>query len=141
VQSRPIHENEDDGDASEEEAHAEVVKLLKEEARFDMITVWGHDRLPAADDKFVKGIDEWIAFAEAVWNPHCRLAHADAVIADSRHRTRYSTIFGFCFDLILQERTRFIHGQHRQSLAQHLTLQVSGFDLLGQSSSGQTMRS
>jgi len=76
-----------------------VVKLLKEEATFDMITIWGHDRLPAADDNFVKGIDEWIAFAEAVWKTHCRLAHADVVLADSHKRTRYSAIFGFCSDL------------------------------------------
>jgi Ribonuclease H2 non-catalytic subunit (Ylr154p-like) len=40
--------------------------MLKEEAVFDTITVWGHDRLPAADDNFVKGLEEWISFAEAV---------------------------------------------------------------------------
>lgn len=28
--------------------------------------VWGHDALPAGDDPFVKGVEEWIAFAEMV---------------------------------------------------------------------------
>jgi Ribonuclease H2 non-catalytic subunit (Ylr154p-like) len=126
---------------SEEEAHSEVVKVLKEEAKFDMITVWGHDRFPEADDKFVKGINEWIAFAEAVWNPNCRLAHADVVLADSHDQTRCSAIFGFFSGLNLQERTQVIHGRHCQSLIQQLTLQLSRLDLVGKSSSGQTMRS
>lgn len=56
----------DDEDAAENDAQAEPVKILKEAANFDMITVWGHDRLPAVDDNFVKGIEEWIAFAEAI---------------------------------------------------------------------------
>ncbi len=57
---------EDDEDVPDDEARAEPVMILKEEARFQDITAWGHDRLTAADDNFVKGIEEWIAFAEAV---------------------------------------------------------------------------
>lgn len=53
-------------DMSGDEAQALPVGILKDEAKFDTITVWGHDRLPAADDSFVKGIEEWIALAEAV---------------------------------------------------------------------------
>lgn len=58
--------SDDDDDMAEQDDQPEPVKLLKEKAQFDEITVWGHDRLPAADDTFVKGIEEWIAFAEAV---------------------------------------------------------------------------
>ena len=28
--------------------------------------VWGHEILPAADDTFVKGVEEWVRFAETV---------------------------------------------------------------------------
>lgn len=60
------YEGEDEEDMPEYESQAEPVMILKEEANFDAITVWGHDRLPAADDSFLKGIEEWVAFAEAV---------------------------------------------------------------------------
>jgi ribonuclease H2 subunit C len=33
--------------------------------------VWGHEELPAADDAFVKGAEEWLKMAEAV----CRDNH------------------------------------------------------------------
>ncbi|ERF74310.1 hypothetical protein EPUS_01997 [Endocarpon pusillum Z07020] len=60
------YEDEDEEDMLEHESQAEPVKILKEEANFDAITVWGHDRLPAADDSFLKGIEEWVTFAEAI---------------------------------------------------------------------------
>jgi ribonuclease H2 subunit C len=28
--------------------------------------VWGHEHLPAADDVYVKGVEEWVRFAETV---------------------------------------------------------------------------
>jgi ribonuclease H2 subunit C len=28
--------------------------------------VWAHETIPAADDPYVKGVEEWIKFAEAV---------------------------------------------------------------------------
>ncbi len=51
-----------------EEGHAEPesVKVLEGNTTFDHLMVWGHEVLPAADDPFVKGAEEWIAFAEAV---------------------------------------------------------------------------
>jgi ribonuclease H2 subunit C len=55
----------EDLDEEEEEA-AEPVQILETVATFEEVTVWGHDQLPAADDPFVKGIEEWIAFAEAI---------------------------------------------------------------------------
>lgn len=50
----------------EEEEAPEPVKLLEEVSRFDDIVVWGHDRVPGSDDPFVKGIEEWISFSEAI---------------------------------------------------------------------------
>jgi ribonuclease H2 subunit C len=44
----------------------EPVKILQSTATFTEFMLWGHDMLPAADDPFVKGIEEWIAFAEAI---------------------------------------------------------------------------
>ena len=57
---------EDEHDIPEDDGQPEPVKILKVEAKFDEMIVWGHDRLPAADDTFAKGIEEWITFAEAV---------------------------------------------------------------------------
>ena len=52
----------DDADAESEEQ----VKILEEQGGFDEIVVWGHEAIPAADDPFVKGVEEWIRLAEAV---------------------------------------------------------------------------
>ena len=54
-----------DGDEEEPE---EPIKVLEEVATFDNLIAWGHEALPEVDDPFVKGVDEWIRFAEAV---HC----------------------------------------------------------------------
>jgi ribonuclease H2 subunit C len=60
---------ESDSDGLGEEEAAEPVKVLDALATFDEITVWGHDQVPATDDPFVKGIEEWISFAEAIHSP------------------------------------------------------------------------
>ncbi|EED21965.1 conserved hypothetical protein [Talaromyces stipitatus ATCC 10500] len=44
----------------------EPVKILESQATFDQFVVWGHENLPAADDTFVKGVNEWIKLAEAM---------------------------------------------------------------------------
>ena len=44
----------------------EPVKVLEVQGTFDEMMVWGHEILPAADDTFVKGVEEWVRFAEAV---------------------------------------------------------------------------
>lgn len=54
------HEDDDPDDTPE------PVKILQSTATFDEITIWGHDMLPTADDPFVKGVEEWVAFAEAI---------------------------------------------------------------------------
>jgi ribonuclease H2 subunit C len=60
---------ESDSDAVEDEEVAEPVKVLDALATFDELTVWGHDQVPATHDPFVKGIEEWISFAEAIHAP------------------------------------------------------------------------
>ncbi|KAK5455904.1 hypothetical protein LTS15_005222 [Exophiala xenobiotica] len=50
----------------EEEEPPEPVRILETVSTFDDVIVWGHDRIPNQDDTFVKGIEEWISFAEAM---------------------------------------------------------------------------
>lgn len=50
----------------EDELPEAPVKILESQATFDNFLVWGHEIAPAADDTFVKGVDEWIKLAEAV---------------------------------------------------------------------------
>lgn len=49
-----------------EEEPEEPVKALEKQATFDEFTVWAHEAVPAADDPFVKGVEEWLKLAEAV---------------------------------------------------------------------------
>jgi ribonuclease H2 subunit C len=44
----------------------EPVKVLEKQATFQEFVVWEHEVLPAADDPFIKGVEEWIQFAETV---------------------------------------------------------------------------
>jgi ribonuclease H2 subunit C len=44
----------------------EPVKVLEMNGTFEDLIVWAHEALPAADDTFVKGVEEWLQFAEAV---------------------------------------------------------------------------
>ena len=44
----------------------EPVKILETQGTFEEMIVWGHEILPAADDSIVKGVEEWIRFAETV---------------------------------------------------------------------------
>uniref|UniRef100_A0A093V572 Ribonuclease H2 subunit C n=1 Tax=Talaromyces marneffei PM1 TaxID=1077442 RepID=A0A093V572_TALMA len=50
----------------DDELPEEPVKILESQATFDSFVVWGHEIPPAADDTFVKGVDEWIKLAEAI---------------------------------------------------------------------------
>jgi ribonuclease H2 subunit C len=44
----------------------EPVKVLESMAEFKDVVVWGHDQMPGHDDDFVKGVEEWIAFGDAI---------------------------------------------------------------------------
>lgn len=56
----------DEGMEEDEEEEEEEVKVLDEVARFEELVVWGHESVPEEDNVFVKGVEEWIKFAEAV---------------------------------------------------------------------------
>jgi ribonuclease H2 subunit C len=68
-QLRRMEEGEDDEsmDTGGDMAGKEVeVKLMETKAKFDEVVIWGHEIVPEDDDVYVKGVEEWIAFAEAV---------------------------------------------------------------------------
>ena len=55
----------DDGQLEAEETTE--VSMLEEVARFDEVVVWGHDAPPdELEDPHVRGLREWIAFAQTV---------------------------------------------------------------------------
>ncbi|KAK5103538.1 hypothetical protein LTS08_002954 [Lithohypha guttulata] len=59
-----------DEDEDDEEPELPVpIKVIEQVSNFDKMIVWGHDQLPPADDTMVKGVEEWIAFAEAIHKP------------------------------------------------------------------------
>ncbi|KAL6233663.1 hypothetical protein BDW75DRAFT_184121 [Aspergillus navahoensis] len=51
---------------NEESENDEPVKVLEKQATFGDYMVWGHEVIPAADDSFVKGVEEWVRFAEVM---------------------------------------------------------------------------
>jgi hypothetical protein len=53
-------------DEDEAPAEPESMKVLEGNSTFAHLVVWGHDTLPAGNDPFVKGVEEWVAFAEMV---------------------------------------------------------------------------
>ena len=52
-------------DDEDEESQPEV-KIAEEMAEFEDIMVWGHEALQDGTDPYIKGIEEWIKFAEQV---------------------------------------------------------------------------
>lgn len=59
-------EEEAEGEAMEEEDEEEVVKALDEVAQLEELVVWGHETVPEDDNVFIKGLEEWVRFADAV---------------------------------------------------------------------------
>ena len=70
----PVDDDEEEGDEDE----TEPVKMLEEIGSFDEVVVWGHEQVPAEDDVFVRGMEEWIGFAEAMHSVEDGRAPADA---------------------------------------------------------------
>ncbi|KAL4980843.1 ribonuclease H2 non-catalytic subunit-domain-containing protein [Aspergillus desertorum] len=50
----------------EEDENDEPIKVLEKQATFRDYMVWGHEVIPAADDPFIKGVEEWVKFAEVM---------------------------------------------------------------------------
>lgn len=55
-----------DVEGEEQEEGEEDVAVLEELATFEEVVVWDHEKVVEDDDGIVKGLEEWIRFAEAV---------------------------------------------------------------------------
>ncbi|KAI9836615.1 MAG: hypothetical protein M1819_001249 [Sarea resinae] len=52
----------------EDEQDVEEVQILQESGSFSEILVWGHEaEAEDENDPYLKGMQEWISFAETVW--------------------------------------------------------------------------
>ncbi len=54
---------------NEDEEEEDDINVLEEVSSFSDIMIWGHETIAESDDAFVKGMGEWISFAEAVCIP------------------------------------------------------------------------
>lgn len=63
----PVPGEEEDGLEGGHDAPKEVETLIMDKtAGFEHVVVWDHEVVPGAEDIYVKGVEEWIGFAEAV---------------------------------------------------------------------------
>jgi hypothetical protein len=59
-----VSEEEEELDENEQ---SENIGILEEQAEFDEVMFWGHEALPdESTDPYVRGVEEWITFAEQV---------------------------------------------------------------------------
>lgn len=64
-QTRTDNGQAEDGDDAEEAP--EEVKIAERVGEFDEVVVWGHGgEVEAGQDMFVRGMQEWVGFAEAM---------------------------------------------------------------------------
>ncbi|KAM0716086.1 hypothetical protein Q7P37_008600 [Cladosporium fusiforme] len=57
----------EDGGLEDEAAPKEIETLIMDKtATFDHVMVWDHEAVPDCEDVYVKGVEEWIGFAEAM---------------------------------------------------------------------------
>ena len=71
---------ENDEEMDDDDQHS---KTAEELATFDQITVWGHERTPAAaEDAYVMAVEEWIGLAEVV-RKHCLNGDTMLICLDS----------------------------------------------------------
>lgn len=59
------------------------VKVVDEQSEFDEIMLWGHEATPdELADPYTRGMEEWIAFAEAVLSPSlCPSSYANVAFS------------------------------------------------------------
>lgn len=50
----------------EEEGESVETREMEVEGTFEKVVVWGHEAVPEDEDVYVKGMEEWIGFAEGV---------------------------------------------------------------------------
>lgn len=56
----------EDEEEEEDGKEVQMVGTLEEVAKFEEVIIWDHEAIPSGDDAFVKGMEEWIRFAEVV---------------------------------------------------------------------------
>ncbi|KLJ12032.1 hypothetical protein EMPG_12867 [Blastomyces silverae] len=61
-----LEDDDDDDDDDNDEDYWKSFAIVEKQGSFSDFMVWDHEKLPAADDPFVKGVSEWIRFAEAM---------------------------------------------------------------------------
>ena len=66
------------GELEEDEEEQPEVKIMEEQSVFDEIMVWGHEAVMDESDPYVRGLEEWIGFAEQVcWLSRLWMTDAD----------------------------------------------------------------
>lgn len=69
-----------DKEELDEDEQLEDVGILEGQAEFDEVMVWDHEALPdASTDTYVRGVEEWIAFAEQVGYDACFQRSTDSL--------------------------------------------------------------
>ena len=63
---RRLEGEDDEFDGEIEAGDVVEVKTLEQVAGFDEMVIWGHEAVPEEDDVYVRGVEEWMAFAQAV---------------------------------------------------------------------------
>lgn len=59
-------DEEEEEDQEEDGEGTQTVGTLEEVAEFEEMIVWDHEAIRSGEDAFVKGMEEWIRFAEVV---------------------------------------------------------------------------
>ncbi|KAK4574725.1 hypothetical protein LTR86_001566 [Recurvomyces mirabilis] len=59
-------ESEEEDDELEGDDEAGDVKVMEQTGKFHEVVVWEHEAVPEDGDEYVKGIEEWMAFAHAM---------------------------------------------------------------------------
>lgn len=62
----PVPGEEEDGLEGQDVPKKVETLIMDKTAGFDHVVVWDHEAVPGAEDMYVKGVEEWIGFAEAV---------------------------------------------------------------------------
>ena len=63
----PRGKQEEDDEEEVVEVEMEVdVEVIEEQSTFEEIVVWGHEVVMDEGDPYVRGVEEWIGFAESV---------------------------------------------------------------------------
>ena len=53
-------------DIEEGNEDSEPTRVIQSLAEFKQMDVWGHEALLDEDDAFIRGIQEWVGFSEAI---------------------------------------------------------------------------